>query len=83
MILEHLQRCSVCETAKNVSHIQVLITFFFPTPPIKLKLRLQIGRRSVIASHLDQSNYVANQKEGEINKYDLTVNFPGSQQSSS
>jgi hypothetical protein len=54
MILEHLQRCSVCETAKNVSHIQVLITF------LKLKLGLQIGRRSVIASHLDQSNYVAN-----------------------
>jgi hypothetical protein len=44
--LEHLQRCSACEwPCKNNSHIQVLVTCFFPTvPPIKLKLGLQMNR---------------------------------------
>jgi hypothetical protein len=40
-----------------------LVTFFFPTPPIKLKLGLQIGGRLLIATHLDKSNYVANQQQ--------------------
>jgi hypothetical protein len=52
---------------KNISYIQVLIIYFFPTPPIKLKLRL------LIATHLDQSNYLTNQKQGAVNKFDLTV----------
>jgi len=56
-----------------VSHIQVLVTNFFPTPPIKLKLGLQGGRRLLIATHLDQSNYLANEKQGAVNKYELTV----------
>jgi hypothetical protein len=30
---------------------------------IKLKLRLQIGRRLLIATHLEQSNYLANQQQ--------------------
>jgi hypothetical protein len=30
---------------KNICHIQVLVISFFPTPPIKLRLRLQIGGR--------------------------------------
>jgi hypothetical protein len=34
---KHLQQCSVCDPAK-MSHIQV---YFFPTPPIKLKVGLQ------------------------------------------
>ncbi len=29
--------------------------------------------RLVIATHLDQSNYLANQKEGPVNEYDLNV----------
>ncbi len=41
---------------KNVSHIPVLV----PIQPIKLKLGLQIGGRLLIATHLDQSNYVDN-----------------------
>jgi len=57
---------------KNISHIQVLVTFFFPTPPIKLKLGLQTGGSLLIATHLDQSNYLANQKQ-TINRYGLTV----------
>jgi hypothetical protein len=46
---------------------------FFPTLPIKLKLGLEVGDRQLIANHLDQSNYLANQKQGEVNKYDLIV----------
>jgi hypothetical protein len=30
---------------------------------IKLKLRLQIGGRLLIATHLDQSNYIVNQEQ--------------------
>jgi len=52
---------------KNISHIQVLVTNFFPTPPIKLKLGLQVGGRLLITTHLDQSNYLANQKLGAVN----------------
>jgi hypothetical protein len=52
---------------KSISHIQVLVIYFFPTPPIKLKLGLQI------ATHMYQSNYLANQKQGALNKYNLTI----------
>jgi hypothetical protein len=58
---------------KNISHIQVLVTNFFPTQSIKLKLGLEVGGRLLIATHLDQSNYLANQKQGALNKYDLIV----------
>ncbi len=53
---------------KNKSHIQVLVICFFPTPPIKLKLGLQIGMRLLIATHLDKSNYMVNQKQRTVNK---------------
>jgi hypothetical protein len=46
---------------------------FFPTLPIKLKLGLKVAGTLQIATHLDQSNYLANQKQGEVNKYDLIV----------
>jgi hypothetical protein len=58
---------------KNISHITVLVTNCFPTPPIKLKLGQRVEERLLIATHLDQSNYLANQKQGAVNKYDLTV----------
>jgi hypothetical protein len=58
---------------KNISGIQVLVINFFPTLPIKLKLGLQVGGRLLLATHLDQSNYLANQKQGAVNKYDLIV----------
>ncbi len=58
---------------KNISHIQVFVTNFLPTPSIKLKLGLQVGGRLLIATHLDQSNYPANQKQGAVHKYYLTV----------
>jgi hypothetical protein len=41
-----------------------LVIYFFPTSPIKLKLGLQIGGRLPIANHLDQSQYLVNQKQG-------------------
>jgi hypothetical protein len=50
---------------------RVLITNFFPTPPIKLKLGLQVGSRLLISTHLDQSNYLTNRKQGAVNKYEL------------
>jgi hypothetical protein len=71
----HHQR-SVCDSANICdSHIQVLLTNFFPTSPIKLKLRLkQVGGTLLIATtHLDQSNYLPNQKQRAINKFDLIV----------
>jgi hypothetical protein len=40
--LDHFQRCSECNPAKHFSHPSVVI-YFFPTPPIKLKLGLQMG----------------------------------------
>jgi hypothetical protein len=46
---------------------------FSPTPPIKLKLGVQIGGRLLIATHLYQSKYLANQKQGAANEYDFTV----------
>jgi len=51
---------------KNISHITVLDTNFFPIPPIKLKLGLHVDERLLIATHLDQSNYLAKQKQGHI-----------------
>jgi hypothetical protein len=47
---------------KYFSHPSIVI-YFFPTPPIKLKLGLQMGGRLLIATHLDQSNYLANQQQ--------------------
>jgi hypothetical protein len=58
---------------KNISQIQVSVIYFFPTPPIKLKLGLQIGGRPLMAIHLDQSNYLSNQKQGAINQYNLSI----------
>jgi len=48
----------------NVFHIQVLVIYyFFPTPPIKLILRQQIGGGLLIANHLDQSLWCANRRK--------------------
>jgi hypothetical protein len=71
-ILEHLQQGSVYD------HEKIFLTskFYlltFSNPPISLKMGLQMGGRLLIATHLDQSNYLANQKQGVVNKYDFTV----------
>jgi hypothetical protein len=57
--LEHLQGCSVCHPCTNVFHIQVLVIYFFATPPIKPK---QISGGLLIANHMDQSLRWPNQK---------------------
>jgi hypothetical protein len=74
----HLHQLWVLWPCKNISHIQVSIASFFPTPPIKLELELQIGgrRRLLIANHLDQSNYLPNQKQqtnkqGAVKKHSI------------
>jgi len=61
------------QSSKNISHFQVLVIYLFATLPIKLKLGLQIGGRLLKAMHLEQSNYLANQNQGAVNQYDLTV----------
>jgi hypothetical protein len=33
----------------------------------------QVRGRLLIATHLDRSNYLANEKQGIVNKYDLTI----------
>jgi hypothetical protein len=58
---------------KYFSHPSVLLLTFFQPHPIKLKLGLQKGGRLLMATHLDQWNYLANQKQGAVNKYELTV----------
>ncbi len=40
-----------------------LIVYVFLTPPIKIKLGLQIGGRLLIETHLDQSNTLANKQQ--------------------
>jgi hypothetical protein len=47
---------------KKFSHSSLVI-YFFLTLPIKLKLGLQIGGRLLTATHLNQSNYLANQEQ--------------------
>ncbi len=58
---------------RNIFDIQVLVTNFFRAPHIKLKLGLEVVGRLQIATHSDQSNYLANQKQAAVNKYDVTV----------
>jgi hypothetical protein len=54
-------------TLQEYFQIQVLVTYL-PFSSIKLKPGLRLGRKLQIATHLDQSNYLANQKQGEMNK---------------
>jgi hypothetical protein len=68
--------CSVCDPAKMAFTSKLLVPYFFPTPPIKLKLVLQMGRRLLIATHLEQLNYLlVSQKQGAINGYNLAVSI--------
>ncbi len=63
---------------KNISHIQVLVTYFRPTPPIKLKLGVQIGGETTIANHKDQSLWSASQEQGPaVRSYLLHSSLPG------
>jgi hypothetical protein len=61
-------------TLASFSHPSFSYKLLFPTPPIKLKLGLQEGGRLLIATHLDQWNYLPNQKhQGAVDKHDFTL----------
>jgi hypothetical protein len=61
---------------KNISHIQVLVTHFFPTPLIKLKLGLQVTWCETANSNpLGPINYLANQKQGTVNIHNFLTVF--------
>jgi hypothetical protein len=60
-----MQRC------KKFSHPSLII-YFFQTPPIKLKLGLQIGGR-LITTHLDQSNHQVNPLMSQTSEVALQV----------
>jgi hypothetical protein len=68
ILKEHLKQCWVCDTEKKFLTSKFLVTYFFPTPLLKLELRVLIGEKLLIATHLDPSNYLANQKQGAINQ---------------
>jgi len=54
LVLEHVGCAQYVTMQKYSAHLSLVI-FFFPTPPIKLKLVLQIGGRLLIASQLYRS----------------------------
>jgi len=57
--LEYPQLCSLSQYVtlhKYFSHPSLVFSFYlWTTSPIKLKVRLQIGKRLLITNHLDQS----------------------------
>jgi hypothetical protein len=59
--------CQIISTSAQYDPAKIFLAskfsyYSFPTPPIKLKLGLQTGGRLLITTHLDQSNYLANQQ---------------------
>ncbi len=64
---------SLCDPWNIFLTSKVQILTYFPTPPIKLKLRVQAAGRLLRATHLDQSNYLTNQKQVVVNRYGVTV----------
>jgi hypothetical protein len=57
------QNISSGDPAKYFLHPSLVI-YFSPTPPVKLKLGLQMrGKRLLIATHLAQSNHLVDQQQ--------------------
>ncbi len=72
--LEHLQQCSVCGPAKLFFSHPSFSYLLFSNSTHKTEIGTANRWRLVIATHLYQSNYPANQKqEGAVNKYNLTL----------
>jgi hypothetical protein len=68
------------ETLQKYFSHPSLVIFFLATPPIKLKVRLQIGGRLLIANHLFQSSWLTDHKRGAVIKsYLLHSSLVGSQ----
>jgi hypothetical protein len=61
LVQEHFQQCSIRDPEK-IFLTSKFSKLLFPTLAIKLKLGLQIGGKIRIATHLDHSNYLANQQ---------------------
>jgi len=53
----------LCNPVKKYFSHPSLVIYFFPTPTLKLKLGLRRGGKLLIATHLNQSNYLANQQQ--------------------
>jgi hypothetical protein len=51
ILWEHLHQRSVCDPANIFLTSKFLLTNFFPTPHIKLKMGLQVGGRLLITTH--------------------------------
>jgi hypothetical protein len=66
-ILEHPQRCSVWDPTKIFLTWKISYLVFCNTK----KLGLQIGGILLIANHLDQSLWLANQKQGVVVRSNL------------
>jgi hypothetical protein len=62
----------------DISYIQDQLFTFLPTSPIKLKLRLQKGKRLIIATHLDQSNCLVNWQQQQVLRFALLCLLPTS-----
>ncbi len=60
---KHSSTAAQCMTLEKYLLHPRLVIYFSPTPLIKLKLGLQTGGRLLIATPLDQSNYLANQQQ--------------------
>jgi hypothetical protein len=56
-----ISSCAQYVTLQKYFSYPSLAMYFFQTPPIKLVL--QIGRRLLKATHLNQSNYLTNQQQ--------------------
>ncbi len=65
VLLEQPQQSSICDLTK-ILLTPKLSYLLSATLPIKLKLRLQIGGRLLIANRLDQPLRLANQKPGAV-----------------
>jgi hypothetical protein len=78
-LVEHLQRCSLCDPSKMFSRPSLVIYSF--ATPITLKLGQQMGGRLLIGNHLEQSLWRANQKLwwSSVRSLFITLFYAGAQ----
>jgi len=58
----------VTPATKNISHIQVLVTFLFQTPPIKEKTEIDLAREEALACRIGHPNNQKKKKKTKTNK---------------
>jgi hypothetical protein len=64
MMLRLISNVQYATLQKYFSHPNLVIYLFIPNPNHKIRIRLQIGGRLLIANHLDQSLWLINKKHG-------------------